>query len=138
MDTPSTFVSGLSKEIGTKTMPSTILDLAERYVHYHQLPECQLSGIKMVLSLLHDVSTRYIINDIQIPVLFIDGVNVLAKHDEELCSQPITLSKILANNNKVVLISSDGTILPLLAKLSATNRAVVCKVGDIHNDDAVL
>ena len=47
--------------------------------------------------------------------------------------------QVLANTNKlrVVLISSEGTIMPLLAKLSATNRVIIYEVGDVHDDDAV-
>ena len=44
----------------------------------------------------------------------------------------------LANNDKlrVVLVSSEGTIIPFLAKLSATNRGFIYEVGDVHDDDA--
>ena len=61
-------MNGLSKEIGMKTTPSTILDLvlgyiSERYVLYHQLPESKIDGIEMVFSVLNDVSTRYIVEN---------------------------------------------------------------------------
>ena len=96
VDEPNPFVNGLSQEIGMKTTPSTILDLAlgyvsQRYAHTHELPEFQSSGIKMVLSVLDDVSTRFIK---MIPV-FIDGIDILAKYDAELCSQLAVLCKAL-------------------------------------------
>ena len=73
----------------------------------------------------------------QVPVLVIDGVDLLAKHNEELCCQLITNAKILANRKilNVVLVSSEGSVVPLLNKLSATNRSVICEIGDIGTDD---
>lgn len=141
---PNSFLLGVSEAIGMKTRPATFLDLAlgyvsEHYKHYHTLPKCQLSGIGVVFSLLQKVSARYIANYGRVPVFFIDGVDQLAKHDPELCARLVTLSKVLANNNtvKIVLVSSEGTIMPLLEKLSATNRAIVLEVGDLNDDQAI-
>ena len=68
-------------------------------------------------------------------MLFIDGVDILAKHDEKLCEA----AKILANGNilKLVLVSSEGTIMPYLGKLSAVNRAEIYEVGDVTKEDAI-
>ena len=65
IDEPNSFVSGLSREIGLKIAPSTFLDLilgyvSQKYTHYYELPECQLSGIKMVLNILSETSKCYI------------------------------------------------------------------------------
>ena len=100
-------------------------------MHYYELPECQLSGIKMVLNILNETSKCYIKGK-KIPVLFLDGVDVLAKHDPSLFTTLITLPKVLANKNelKIVLISSEGTVMSLLEDLSATNRAIIYEVGD--------
>lgn len=72
-------------------------------------------------------------------MLFIDGVDILAKHDEKLCEVLITLAKILANGNilKLVLVSREGTIMPYLGKLSAVNRAKIYEVGYITKQDAI-
>ena len=50
----------------------------------------------------------------------------------------ITLAKILANNNKVklVLISSEGTIMSLLRRLSGMNWALVYGIDDISREEA--
>ena len=63
---------------------------------------------------------------------------MLAKHNEELCYQPITTAKILANREilNIILVSSEGSAIPLLNKLSAIYRSVICEVADIGNDDA--
>ena len=75
----------------------------------------------------------------KIPVLFLDDVDVLAKHDPSLFTTLITLAKVLANKNelKIVLISSEGTVMSLLEDLSATNRAIIYEVGDVE-DEGVL
>ena len=116
---PNNFISALSKEIGMKTSPTTFIDLALSYVspsycHYHQLPESQVAGLDMVLKVLSDVAKLYTRKSGKVPLLCIDGVDLLAKRDEKLCSVLISLAKLMANTNilKVVLVSSEGTIMP--------------------------
>ena len=141
---PGSFVEGLSKEVGMKTSPSTILDLAlgyfsPRYTHYYMLPGSQVNGIGLVLEVLEKAASQFKVEFGRIPVLIIDGVDLLAKHDEELCLQLITLSKILANTNqlKVILVSSEGSIVPMLEGISATNRGIMYEIGDIKDEDAI-
>ena len=81
---PDTFVSALSKEIGMKTSPMTAFDLvlsniSSSYYPYHQLPENPVAGLDMVLPVLTDVSEEYSHEYGEIPVLCIDGVDLLAK-----------------------------------------------------------
>ena len=140
---PGSFVEGLSKEVAMKTSPSTILDLAlgyfsPRYMRYYVLPGSQVNGIGLVLEVLAKAASRFKTEFGKIPVLLIDGVDLLAKHDEELCLQLITLSKILANTYqlKVVLVSSEG-LMPMLESISATNRGIMYEIGDIKDEDAI-
>ena len=144
IDEPNSFVSDLSREIGMKIAPITFLDLilgyvSQKYTHYYELPECQLSGIKMVLNILNETAKRYIREKKKISVLFLDGVDVLAKHDPNLFTTLITLAKVLANNNelKIVFISSEGTVMSLLEDLSATNRAIIYEVGDVNDEEGI-
>lgn len=83
------------------------------------LPQCQLDGINQVIGVLTKAATKYISKYGKAPVLFIDGIDILAKREEELCKTLITQAKILANGSKIkiVLISSEGTILPLMKEL---------------------
>ena len=79
-----------------------------------------------MLNILNETS-KYDTSRGKIPV-FLDGVDVLAKHDDpNLLTTLVTLAKVLANNNelKIVLISSKGTVMSLLEDLSATNRAII-------------
>ena len=134
---PDNFISALSKEIGMKTLPTTFIDLALSYVstsycHYHQLLESQVAGLDMVLKVLSDVAKLYTRKSGKVPLLCINGVDVLAKRNEKLCSALISLAKLMASTNilKVVLVSSEGTIMPFLEKLSAVNRCLVYEIGE--------
>lgn len=69
----------------------------------------------MVLNILKETAKCYIREKKKIPVLFLDGIDVLAKHDPKLFITLITLAKVLANNNelKIVFISSEGSVMSL-------------------------
>lgn len=71
-------------------------------------------------------------------ILFIDGVDILVKHNEKLCEVLITLAKILTDDNKIRLVpvSSKGSIMPQLETLSAANWPLVYEVEDIAKGDA--
>ena len=123
------FVEELAKEIGMKKAPRTTLDLmleyiTERYTHYYiLLPEDQEKGLVNVLQVLEKEALRYIKEKNEVPVLVVDGIDILAKHNEKLCNLLITIAKILANKNhiKMILVSSKGAIVPLIEHMSAMN-----------------
>ena len=64
------------------------------------------------------------------PVLFIDGVDLLVKADKKVYDRLITLAKVMANSNdlRIVLVSSEGAMMPMLEGLSAANRAIIYEV----------
>ena len=139
---PSGFVRSL-KEMGMKLKPTIFLDLvlnyiSESYCHYHVLPKCQLDGIDYTIGVLENAAMRYTKKYGEVPVLFVDGVDILTKRDAKLCHTLLTRVKILANGNKlkVVLVSSEGTIISLLKKLSAANRARVYEISDMEEQQA--
>ena len=138
-----TFTRGLSQEIGMKLSPTGIFDLflgyiSQVYCHYHILPENQIAAIQRVFEVLQRSAGVYTKKYQHMPVVFIDGVDILAKHTPKLCEALITLAKILANNNilRVVLVSSEGTIMPYLMGLSAANRALIYEVNDLTDEEA--
>jgi len=99
---PSAFVLSLSKEMCRKTAPATVLDLLLRYIcecytHYYVLPELQLVGLDVVLNSLEEAAIHYQEEFGQVAVLFLDGVDLLAKHDKELCCCLIMYAKVMAN-----------------------------------------
>lgn len=75
-------------------------------------------------------------------MLCIDGVDLLAKRlkrDKKLCNALISLAKLMANTNKlkVVLITSEGAIMPFLEEFSAANRSLVYEIGDLDEEQAM-
>jgi len=91
----------------------------------------------MVLDILKDAATRYQQNHGKVPVLFLDGVDLLAKHDKELCCHLITHAKVMANERtlRIVLVSSEGNIMPLLEVLSAMNKALMYEIGNVCDEN---
>jgi len=53
--------------------------------------------------------------------------------DPEACANLVIHSKILANEGllRVVLVSSEGIIMPILHRLSAMNRGLIYEMGDV-------
>ena len=93
----------------------------------------------MVLDILKDAAIRYQQNHGKVPVLFLDGVDLLAKHDKELCCCLITHAKVMANERtlRIVLVSSEGNIMPLLEVLSAMNKALMYEIGNVCDENAL-
>ena len=88
---PTNFVYALGQEIGMKTSPSTALDfllsyISERHHHYHLLPPNDHRAFDMVMEVLTCFATSYVKSRGKIPILFIDGIDILAKRDVVLCS----------------------------------------------------
>jgi len=113
IEEPGTFVRELSRALNMKVVPRTFLDVlfgyvSERYTQYHSLPESQLEGIDTIAKLLKKVALWYKANYGKMPILVIDGVDLLAKKDPEACASLVTHSKILPNE-RLLLVSSKGT-----------------------------
>ena len=139
-----TFASGLAKEIGMKLSPTTAFDvllsyISPSYCHYHCLEDCHNKALEKVLGVLVKAATTFKTKYKKTPVLFINGIDILTKRDEVLCEALITKAKILANSNtlRIVLISSEGSIMPILERLSASNRAIIYEVGDLRDMEAL-
>ena len=100
----SAFPFDLAKEIGMKTEPSNAFDLAlgyisSEYVHYHCLPENRILALKDVVEVLEKTAEKYVAKRGKIPTLFIDGADMLAKHEKELFIRLVSHAKRLANAN---------------------------------------
>ena len=124
-----------------KTTPTTVLDLAlscvsSAYCHYHVLPECQPDGFDQANTVLENSAAKYSKKYIKVPVLFVNRVATLAKRNDKMCCTLITRAKVLANGNKlkIVLVSGEGMVIPLLKLLSTVNRAIVYEIGYIERE----
>ena len=125
----SSFTSDLAKEISMKTEPSGIIDLAlgylsSNYKSYHELSDDNEKRLSVIMDVLKEASKMFKAKYKKMPVLFIDGINVLAKKDKELVTSLLTHAKYLANQDllKVVLISSEGSVMPIIRRFSGANR----------------
>jgi len=75
-----------------------------------------------------------------VPCLFIDGVDLLTKKNKKMFLQLVSYAKECANNRllRIVMISSEGSIMPILNKTSAMNRsACVVEVGEISYNQSL-
>ena len=88
---------------------------------YYRLSEDQLDTIFQVLK--RD-ACKYKMTHGEAPVLFIDGADLLAKHDKELFVHLVARAKCAANTNilTIMFVSSKGSILPITSMLSGISR----------------
>ena len=142
---PKSFVLALAEEVSTKIKPSSVFDLmleyiSAKYCHYHLIPDYPLEGIAVVLNTLREAAVEYKSRHGRVPILFLDGSDILAKHDEKVFNRLLIHAKILANDNKlsIVFISSEGSVLPLLEDSSGSNCALkVLEILDISDKEVV-
>ena len=81
------FSKGLGQEIGMKLSATKTFDLllgyvSQAYCHYHVLPEDKFAAFQRVIEVLEEAAIKYKKKYSRIPVIFIDGVDILAKYNE--------------------------------------------------------
>ena len=86
---PKTFSENLSKALSMKTAPSNIFDLLLSYVSsdnltYYKLSNDQEKALDEILQVLKRAVSKFKLTHGETPTLFIDGADLLAKHDKEL------------------------------------------------------
>ena len=89
-----------------KTEPTSAFDLILSYIspsycHFNQLTGNQVSSLDKVIGVLSKVVKKYIDKFGKIPVLCIDGVDLVAKKNEQLCSTLVALAKLMVNTNRI-------------------------------------
>ena len=116
-----------------KIHPLSIFDLVlgyfSDYFMYYRLAEKQEVAICKVLE---KAARQYKRNHGKIS--FIDGADVLSKCKEDLFMQLVYEAKVSANAEIliVVFISSEGSILPVVQRLSEVRSSKVLEVADIE------
>ena len=141
----SFFAEELAEEVGIRTKPTNVFDfvlgkLSDKYVHYLCLPNSTVDKTAVVLHTLEEACVQYRKKHGVVPVLFLDGTDLIAKYDKQLFSSLITHAKIMANMNtlSIVFVSSEGSVMPLLKSVSGVNRATkIVEVNDIQDEDAI-
>ena len=132
---PDELVTGLSQEIGMKKTHSILLSCIFRC--YHLLPTDQTAGLVEVLHVLEHAANKYTQEHGEIPVLFIDGIEKLLKHNEKLCK---ALVLMISNRSlKLVLVSNDSTFVNFVHKTSssALMRSLIYEVDDLNESEAM-
>ena len=103
---PKSFVLALAEEVGMKIKPLSVFDLmleyiSAKYCHYHQIPDYPLEGIAVVLNTLREAAVEYKSRHERVPILFLDGSDILAKYDEKVFNRLLIHAKILANEQTI-------------------------------------
>ena len=74
------------------------------YIHYHLLPDEENAAFNKVMLVLGNAATMYTKKHGKIPVLVIDGVDLLGKSNVKLCCALIVYAKVLANAKMLKLV----------------------------------
>ena len=103
---PGEFVQQLAHELNLKIVPSNILDIALSYYSsphkmYYSLKDNQTLAFNTVVQVLREQASKFQKEKEKVPTLFIDGADLLAKHNEDLLIHLLMQAKILANDGKL-------------------------------------
>ena len=95
--------------------------ISRDYCCYHVLPWSETDGIEKVFKVLEHSAIEYKEKHGEIPVLFIDGIDILVKHNKRLVATLVQHTNKLMNNKalKLVLVSSKDTIMPFVKDIFA-------------------
>ena len=139
------FVSNMISQLGLKVKPTGIFDLflghlSSSYISHHQLPGDPWASVDYIFEILIRASKMYKLKHHQMPVMFIDGCDALAKGNATGFERLVYLAKVLINDKtlRVVFISSEGSIIPEIQKSSAINRcSTIQEIGDMTDEEAL-
>ena len=142
---PMVFSKGLATAVGMKTSPSNVFDLvlgyfSNKYFMYYRLADDQSVSITTIFGELAKAAQKYRSKHGKMATLFLDGADILAKKDTALFSQIVLEAKFLANAQilTVVLVSSEGSVIPLIENMSEKSRcSKIIEVGDISDEQAI-
>ena len=138
------FSKDLAKTIGMSLEPTSLIDvilsyLTDRYRHYHTLPDDRVEATSFVLGILAEQAIKFQKKHGYVPCLFIDGIDLLAKHNRPAFISLVENAKVFANRGdlRIVFVSSEGEIVPLMKTTSSSSRSMtVVEVLDVSDDDA--
>ncbi len=109
---------------------------------YYRLPEKHVEAVSYVLDVVGE-RAKYMMKKKQLkmlPCFVIDGVDLVAKAEPEVFQAIVDRAKYWANLGalKIVLVSSEGHVMPLIEGTSASNRSArIVEVLDIDDSKAV-
>ena len=142
---PHQFPYHLAKACGVPVEPNlfsvAISKLFPAWKTHLTLPSKDQDALALVLPVIAEGGKSYKKNHIHkhIPVLFIDGVDILAKQDEELYKNLVNWAKKCANEDslRIVLVCSDSHVLALDQQSFKSRLDSLIEIDDVSEDQAV-
>ena len=106
---------------------------------YYPLPSDFIQSMVVVIHILAERAAVFKEKHGRSPCLFIDGVDVLARHNREAFMKLVDIAKLHANigNLRIVFGCSEGHVMPLVRSTSCKTRVKVMEVLDLPEDKAV-
>ena len=142
---PVCFAQDLGKVAGMIQRPKGIISFfftyltQNSYPQYHVIPSDE-SAIAYVLDKIGEQAKKFKSKHGRAPVLVIDGIDLLAKDYKQVFLKVVDRAKFLSNSHtlKVILVSGEGSVMPLIEKSSSRSRmAKIVEVEDIPDKEAV-
>ena len=142
---PRKFAKHLASALNFKIAPSNIFDIllgyySSTYRMYWSLEDNQADAFDTIMGVLQQQASKYRSTTGRIPILFIDGADLLAKYDKNLFVRVLIQAKILANNGDltIVFVSSEGAVAPVIQETSVVTRCnKFFEIGDVDDDIAI-
>ena len=141
------FVKEFAEQTGVPIEPRGLFDFVAKHlsignVHYYKLKglddKDQFGAFLEIITILSEQAMEFKKKHNQIPCLFIDGADLLAKKFPSQFSELITKAKIYANEGilRIVFVSSEGHIMPLFHSTSSYSRsAEIMEILDIDEEE---
>ena len=142
---PVCFAQDLGEAAGMIQRPEGIIDFVFTYLtqnlypQYHVIPSDE-SAIAYVLDKIGEQAKKFKSKHGNTLVLVIDGIDLLAKDNKQVFLKIVDRAKFLSNSRtlKVILVSSEGSVMPLIQKSPSRSRmAKIVEVVDIPNKEAI-
>ena len=141
---PKALATGLARAVSMKIAPSNVFDLVLGYISstyfmYYRLSKSQEVAVDTIFETLEVAAKKFISEKGETPTLFIDGSDLIAKHEKGLFVHLISHAKRMANAGvlSVVFVSSEGSLLPIIQGLSGMSRcAKIFEVTDVDDKTA--
>ena len=95
---PEVFHYDLATCMGMRLQPTNIEDLILGYIsaeyrHHHQLPEKLVQGVNTIMGILKEAAQKFKDKHGMMPTIFIDGIDLLAAHDEKVFLRLLSYAK---------------------------------------------
>ena len=141
------FVKEFAEQTGVPIEPRGLFDFvakhfANEHVHYYKLESLDdkdhFGAFLEIITILSEQAREFKKKHNQVPCLFIDGADLLAKKFPSRFHELVAKAKIYANKGilRIIFVSSEGHIMPLFQSTSSYSRAaVIVEILDIDEEE---